>query len=74
MRAPLLDPTVVNFFLTLCRWRRRSLQISISPHCPISVLLQRKQKGCLFRLFLHHFTWLFKAVAFLLPFWNLNEE
>lgn len=74
VREPLLDPTLVNFFLILYRWRRQSLQISISPHGPTSVLLQRKHKGCLLRLFLHHFTWLFKAVAFLPPFWNLNEE
>lgn len=68
MREPLPGPTLVNVFLILCRWRRLSLQISISLHCLPSLLLQRKQKERLSRLFFYHFTRLFKAITFL----NLN--
>lgn len=41
---------------------------------PPPLLLQRKQKGCLLRFFLYHFTWLFKAITFLLPFQNLDSK
>ena len=44
------------------------------PTLPPSFLLQRKQNGCLLRLFLPHFTRLFKAIVSLLPSQNLNEE